>query len=152
MKGAVCSRNGEIVKAHVVNLLSNHTDHHKIVTQKEKPNSLFYMSIAYHGRSFASGILPRLCATGFNFCQPFLIKRVIDYLSNAGSHGDSNQIGRALIGAYCIVYVGFSVSDSLGSTPALALLNLRQDFRNMAPTQNLSQCHQASSKFGQHNI
>ena len=85
-------------------------------TRKEKPNSLFFMSIAYHGRSFASGIFPRLCATGFNFCQPFLIKRVIDYLSNPNSHGNTKQIGHALIGAYCVVYVGFSVSHTLGST------------------------------------
>ena len=88
----------------------------KTATRKEKPNGLFYMSIAYHGRTFASGILPRLCATGFNFCQPFLIKRVIEYLSNPNSHDNTKQIGRALIGAYCVVYVGFSVSHVLDFT------------------------------------
>ena len=96
-----------------------------LATRREKPNSLFYMSIAYHGRSFASGILPRLCATGFNFSQPFLIKRVIDYLSDPNSHENTKQIGHALIGAYCVVYVGFSVSRMPGSTLAPPLAKPR---------------------------
>ena len=117
MKDWVCLQSGEnVVTTH--STLYSHLNMLIVVTapQKDNPNSLFYLAMVYHGRSFASAILPRLCATGFNFCQPFLIKRVINYLSQPDGHDNTKQIGRALIGAFCIVYVGFSVSRLLFDT------------------------------------
>ena len=79
--------------------------------RKDKVNGFFYISMFHHRRHIASGIFPRLCATGFNFCQPFLIQRVIMYLSTSNQDTFTKQLGHGLIGAYCIVYVGLSVSQ-----------------------------------------
>ena len=117
MKDWVCLQSGENVVATYSPWYSNlNMLIVDIAPRKDKPNGLFYLAMGYHSRSFASAILPRLCATGFNFCQPVLIKRVIDYLSQPDGHDNTKQIGRALIGAFCIVYVGFSVSQMLVAT------------------------------------
>lgn len=55
--------------------------------------------------------LPRLCLIGFKFAQPFLIKRVINYVQEKnGEEGASKDVGYALIGATGIVYFGTAVS------------------------------------------
>ena len=50
------------------------------------------------------------------------------YLSSSNSDGNTKQIGHALIGACCVVYVGFSVSHTLGSMYTLALVKPRTRF------------------------
>lgn len=54
---------------------------------------------------------PRLALIGFNFCQPFLIERAVDY-SNETYLVQSNNIGYGLIGAYVVVYIGIAVCRS----------------------------------------
>jgi ATP-binding cassette, subfamily C (CFTR/MRP), member 1 len=65
----------------------------------------------HHGRSFASAIIPRLCATGFNFSQPFLLQRVLSYLTK-NDYENRQAVGYGLIAAYVLVYCGFAVSES----------------------------------------
>lgn len=60
----------------------------------------------------ASAIVPRLCLTAFTFAQPFLINRVIGYLSEFNSANTKN-VGYGLIGAYGLVYIGIGVSENL---------------------------------------
>lgn len=45
--------------------------------------------------------------SGFTFCQPFLINATVSWVENPDASLDS---GKALIGAYALVYVGLAVS------------------------------------------
>lgn len=66
------------------------------------------MFVVHFKWSLASAILPRLCLTAFTFAQPFLIERVIKYITDIDS-ANSNKVGYGLIGAYCLVYTGIGV-------------------------------------------
>jgi len=57
------------------------------------------------------GVFPRICLSGFKFAQPFLIHRVINYVS-AEDHLETKNSGYGLIGATAIIYIGISVSSS----------------------------------------
>ena len=52
---------------------------------------------------------PRLCLIAFNFCQPFLISRTLDW-SIEDINDQTYSIGYGLIGAYLLVFVGIAVS------------------------------------------
>ena len=54
-------------------------------------------------------VIPRAFLIGFTFCQPLLMKRLLEYLSNPIER-QKLSIGYALIGAYGIVYLGLAVS------------------------------------------
>jgi len=53
-------------------------------------------------------IIPRVALLALTFCQPLLLRRLLDYLNN--SDVEDNNIGYGLIGAYFVVYVGLAVS------------------------------------------
>jgi Na+/proline symporter len=55
-----------------------------------------------------AGVIPRLAYTGFSFAQPFLVQRVLDFLSEAEGP-NSHTEAYYLIAAYGIVYVGLAV-------------------------------------------
>lgn len=57
---------------------------------------------------FCSAIVPRLCLSGFTFCQPFLITAAVNFFDIPTTH-ETQQYGPALIGAYLLVYVGMAV-------------------------------------------
>ncbi|KAH8662384.1 ABC multidrug transporter [Xylariales sp. PMI_506] len=56
-------------------------------------------------------IFPRLCLVAFNFCQPFYIQSLLDFIT-AGSEG-SHTKASGLIGAAILIYTGIAVSTSL---------------------------------------
>lgn len=53
-------------------------------------------------------VIPRLALLALTFCQPLLLRRLLDYLNN--SDVEAENIGYGLIGAYFVVYVGLAVS------------------------------------------
>ncbi|KAF2734747.1 putative multidrug resistance protein [Polyplosphaeria fusca] len=53
---------------------------------------------------------PRLALLGFTFCQPLMIRRLLEFLQK---RSESSNTGHGLIGAYAVVYFGMSVSNSL---------------------------------------
>ncbi|KAF3012558.1 hypothetical protein E8E14_000617 [Neopestalotiopsis sp. 37M] len=63
-------------------------------------------------RSFLSGIPPRLCKTLFTFMQPLLINTTISYVADASA---DISYGRALIGAWTLVFFGVACSTALTS-------------------------------------
>ena len=63
---------------------------------------------AYTWPLFAA-VIPRLCLTGFTFAQPFLINDLIGFIGNKDA---SIDIGRGIIGAYGLVYLGMAVSNT----------------------------------------
>lgn len=57
---------------------------------------------------FLAGVLPRLVYVGFNFAQPFLVQRVLDFMTEP-EHVNSSNYARGLVVAYGIVYIGLAV-------------------------------------------
>jgi ATP-binding cassette subfamily C (CFTR/MRP) protein 1 len=58
-------------------------------------------------------VIPRLVLLALTFCQPLLLKRLLQYLEYSDT--DDMNIGYGLIGAYLIVYLGIAVSTAIGS-------------------------------------
>ena len=58
---------------------------------------------------YLSCIFPRLCFIGFEFAQPFLITRAINYVSEPVTSETKNE-GYGLIAATAIIYIGLAVS------------------------------------------
>jgi ABC-type multidrug transport system fused ATPase/permease subunit len=54
---------------------------------------------------------PRISLMGFQFCQPFLIETLLPYLQDPDSE-DAANIGKGLIGASVLVYLGIAVSTA----------------------------------------
>lgn len=59
-----------------------------------------------------AAVVPRLLLTGFTFCQPYLVNATVTWVGNKDAALDS---GKALIGAFAIVYSGMAVINSIES-------------------------------------
>ncbi|EED22270.1 ATP-binding cassette transporter, putative [Talaromyces stipitatus ATCC 10500] len=73
--------------------------------------------------AFLSAVIPRLALSVFTFAQPFLITATIDYIGSP-STPQSKMTGKALIGAYIVVYVGLAVSKAVYWRQILRLLTM----------------------------
>jgi hypothetical protein len=74
----------------------------------------------YHYKwAFLEGVLPRFAYTGFCFAQPFLVERVLDFMTEP-EHVNSNNYAYGLIGAYAIVYIGIAVCNFLSMHGSIA--------------------------------
>ncbi|KAF4633015.1 hypothetical protein G7Y89_g5109 [Cudoniella acicularis] len=73
------------------------------------PNTLFWATLQALKWPLSYAVLPRLCLTAFNFCQPFLLNSTIDFSQHSAGHASVNT-GYGLIGAYFLVYIGIAVS------------------------------------------
>ncbi|KAG9646246.1 P-loop containing nucleoside triphosphate hydrolase protein, partial [Aureobasidium melanogenum] len=56
-------------------------------------------------------IIPRLALLALTFCQPLLLRRLLDYLKH--SDVEDKNIGYGLIGAYFVVYIGLATTSAL---------------------------------------
>ncbi|KAK7987123.1 hypothetical protein PG988_002111 [Apiospora saccharicola] len=79
---------------------------------KEAAHSLLLLSLMHNKKAIAKAILPRLCQTGFVFAQPFLVKRVIEFIQSPDNEYNNASVGTGLIIAYVIVYVGIALATS----------------------------------------
>jgi ATP-binding cassette subfamily C (CFTR/MRP) protein 1 len=61
-------------------------------------------------------IIPRMLLLALTFCQPLLLRRLLDYLNNSDV-GDKST-GYGLIGAYFVVYAGLAVSALAWTYPS----------------------------------
>ena len=64
--------------------------------------------ISHYKWVFVQGVLPRLAHTGFCFAQPFLVERVLNFMTEP-EHVNSTNYARGLVAAYAIVYIGIAV-------------------------------------------
>ncbi|RAK78057.1 putative ABC multidrug transporter [Aspergillus fijiensis CBS 313.89] len=79
---------------------------------KEQPRSLLKVLLAVYKRPLLANLLPRLCLTGVNYAQPFLVSRVTSFLGQSTT-STSKEVGYGLIAAYGIVYVGIAVMTAM---------------------------------------
>ncbi|OIW32628.1 P-loop containing nucleoside triphosphate hydrolase protein [Coniochaeta ligniaria NRRL 30616] len=70
----------------------------------------------------AAAVLPRLCLVGFKFAQPFLIDRLVQFVSQGGAQSDATKYG--LVGAAALIYVGIAVSNALYKRQAVRLVTM----------------------------
>lgn len=83
----------------------------KIQKKKNKNHALVLALISSIKWPIVAALFPRLCLTGLRFCQPLLLKRIVDFVQ----HPDSDvkkSIGYGLIGATALVYLGNGVRIS----------------------------------------
>ncbi|GAB1311376.1 Multidrug resistance protein MDR [Madurella fahalii] len=79
---------------------------------KQWRQSLLAVCMLHNRVLIAKAVLPRLIQIGFTFAQPFLLERTIQYIEGEG-HADRPAVGRGLIAAYVMVYIGIAVSTAL---------------------------------------
>ncbi|KAK1245968.1 hypothetical protein MKX07_005037 [Trichoderma sp. CBMAI-0711] len=61
-------------------------------------------------QSLILAALPRIFCIGFKFAQPFLLKRVVNYVANEKDHDPEKSTGFALVGATALVYISLAIS------------------------------------------
>lgn len=97
---------------------------------KTQPHALLWTFFIHYKWQILAGLVPRLAYTGFNFAQPFLIQRVLEFMEEP-EDVNSRHIAYGLIGAYAIVYIGIAVcgliSTGKGQLPpdSLYVLDIR---------------------------
>ncbi|KAK1754461.1 P-loop containing nucleoside triphosphate hydrolase protein [Echria macrotheca] len=79
---------------------------------KQWPQSLLALCMLRNWRLIAKAVLPRLAQIGFTFAQPFLLERTIRYIEGDG-YADRSAVGKGLVVAYILVYVGIAVSTAM---------------------------------------
>ncbi len=73
------------------------------------PRSLLFLFFGRLKWHLLSVVPPRLSLIAFNFCQPFLVQRAINFSSRSKSQ-DPDNVGYGLIGAYFLVYCGIAIT------------------------------------------
>ncbi|KAL8804260.1 MAG: hypothetical protein Q9200_005900 [Gallowayella weberi] len=81
------------------------------LANKQKPHALLRVTLIHYKWSLLSAIIPRLFLTGFTFAQPFLVNRVLKFITESDDR-NTNNIGSGLIGAYALVYLGIGISNA----------------------------------------
>ncbi|KAJ5678957.1 P-loop containing nucleoside triphosphate hydrolase protein [Penicillium macrosclerotiorum] len=79
---------------------------------KYRPNALLWTFVAHYKWQFLVGVLPRVAYTAFTFAQPFLVQRVLEFMTES-EHVNSENYAHGLIAAYAIVYVGIAISYAI---------------------------------------
>ena len=83
-------------------------------------------------------IFPRLCLIGFNYAQPFLISRAINFV---GQDDGSKDDGYGLIGATGLIYLGIAViyrfAYNLNFAPFFAMTYLYLNCQYMANSKSI---------------
>ncbi|MCJ1308488.1 hypothetical protein MMC25_002141 [Agyrium rufum] len=78
-------------------------------TNKSKRRSLLFAVASAFKWSILAPVPARICLIGFNYSQPFLIQRIVDYVAQPET-ADSKNVGYGLIGATFFIYTGIAVS------------------------------------------
>lgn len=98
---------------------------------------------------FLGGILPRMACTGFSFTQPFLVQRVLDFMTEH-EHVNSANYARGLVAAYGIVYVGIAVCFI---NPFLnPSLTIESDYTQCLPFQGIQGYCDGQRKLGKYDL
>ena len=101
----VSSTLGQNVSVSIV-ILSKYLTNKLYVDDHRARHSLLKACFRANLFSFLSAVPPRLCRSVFYFAQPHLINTTVSYVGN--NSADVN-FGRALIGAWALVFLGVAV-------------------------------------------
>ncbi|KAK8064708.1 hypothetical protein PG994_007346 [Apiospora phragmitis] len=89
---------------------------------RSSKNALLWIFVRHYKWELLAGVIPRLAYIGFAFTEPFLVERVLDFVSEPAGPNTRN-FGYGLVGAYFIVHVGKAVQSQpyLSTRPLLSL-------------------------------
>ncbi|KAJ5587013.1 P-loop containing nucleoside triphosphate hydrolase protein [Penicillium hispanicum] len=90
---------------------------------KYNSNALLWTFVFHYKWAFLEGVLPRLAYTGFTFAQPFLVERVLDFMTEP-EHVNSTNYARGLSLAYAIVYIGIAISFAVYKHKTFRLITM----------------------------
>ncbi|KAK2043559.1 P-loop containing nucleoside triphosphate hydrolase protein [Colletotrichum somersetense] len=94
--------------ARLLSMLSSSWDS----SDKSAKHALLRSTLSAFSTGYLAPILPRLCLAAFNFSQPFLIKRIIEFVGEP-SDAQSHKVAGGLIGAALLVYLGLAISKGI---------------------------------------
>ncbi|KAM5429338.1 hypothetical protein McanMca71_002977 [Microsporum canis] len=77
----------------------------------KSPSTLVHLLIIHHKWAIVAAILPRLCLTGLTFTQPFLLARIVRYITETDGKL-TNYYGYGLIVATLLIYTGLAVTTT----------------------------------------
>ncbi|XHG06242.1 hypothetical protein AWENTII_009447 [Aspergillus wentii] len=75
---------------------------------KERPHALIKVTAVCLWKPLLSTVVPRLLVICFKICQPLLTEKAVSLLSQPDSQYNTN-VGRALIGATALTYIGMAL-------------------------------------------
>lgn len=75
-------------------------------------NTLHLECLKASKRPLLAALPARACVVAFNFAQPLLLTRSLDFF-NEPVNSQTTNVGYGLIGAYALVYLGLAVSLKL---------------------------------------
>ncbi|GLI78089.1 hypothetical protein PoHVEF18_006388 [Penicillium ochrochloron] len=76
---------------------------------KYRPNALLWTLFSHYMWDIMEAVLPRLAFLGLSFAQPFLVERVLGFMTEP-EHVNSTNYARGLVAAYALVYIGLAAS------------------------------------------
>ncbi|KAJ5350728.1 hypothetical protein N7541_008455 [Penicillium brevicompactum] len=91
--------------------------------QTKSSFALKMLLIVHHRWAIASAFLPRLCMTGFTFAQPFLLTRVVSFVSE-NNDSTSRNYGYGLIVASVLIYLGLAVTTAKSQHKTFRLITM----------------------------
>ncbi|KAH0437695.1 ABC multidrug transporter [Colletotrichum camelliae] len=94
--------------ARLLSILSSSWDS----SDRSAKHALLKSTLSAFRTGYLAPILPRLCLAAFNFSQPFLIKRIIEFVGDSRD-AQSREVAGGLIGAALLVYLGLAISKGI---------------------------------------
>ncbi|KAL4789301.1 hypothetical protein BDV19DRAFT_374334 [Aspergillus venezuelensis] len=87
--------------------------------------SLILLLLFHHRSALLAGIPPRLALTGFTFAQPFLLTRVITFISSTTpTTAAKTAHGTGLILATALIYLGLAISGAASQHKTYRLITM----------------------------
>ncbi|KZL77916.1 ABC multidrug transporter [Colletotrichum tofieldiae] len=81
-------------------------------SDKSAKHALLKSTLSAFRIGYMAPVLPRLFLAAFNFSQPFLIKRIIEFVGESRD-AQSSDVAAGLIGAALLVYLGLAISRGI---------------------------------------
>ncbi|OAL69956.1 multidrug resistance protein [Trichophyton violaceum] len=81
----------------------------------KSPAALVRLLAAHHLWAALAAVIPRLCLTGLTFTQPFLLARIVRYVTEEAADDDdglASRYGYGLIAAALLIYIGLAVATT----------------------------------------
>ncbi|KAL4747875.1 hypothetical protein BDW72DRAFT_215157 [Aspergillus terricola var. indicus] len=94
-----------------------------IIVSYKSPSSLICLLLVHHRIAILAAVLPRLALTGFTFAQPFLLTRVISFISSPTT-AVTTAHGTGLIVATTLIYLGLAVTGAASQHKTYRLITM----------------------------
>ncbi|RDW67218.1 Metal resistance protein YCF1 [Aspergillus mulundensis] len=98
-------------------------DELRTVVREKSPPSLILLLLTHHRSAFLAAVLPRLALTGFTFAQPFLLTRIIAYISEPAT-ALTTSYGTGLILATVLIYLGLAITRATSQHKTYRLITM----------------------------